>query len=149
MGIFMMLRRDLVSRPLFTQHLVSLLFPVVQPPLLINGKGLQCLAEIFQTAEQGLVSSICSLPLQGNVEADSTSCVKFSFADVHISKARRANYKNIKQYFHESVSSFRSCWNMFICLDYIKVINPFFKRLMCVTIAYHSSDSLFRLKIAQ
>lgn len=39
--------------PVHTAFRFSLLFPVVLPPLPINGKGLQCLAEISQTAEQG------------------------------------------------------------------------------------------------
>jgi len=81
---------------------------MVCPPLLVNGEGVQCLVEMFQTAEQGMVSSNCSAALKVYVEADFTCCVKFSFADVHISKTRRANYLKIRQHFHQSVSSLRS-----------------------------------------
>lgn len=61
---------------------MSLSFPMVCPALLVNGR-VQCLADMFQTADQGMVSSLCSPALQVYVESDLTCCVKFAFADVH------------------------------------------------------------------
>lgn len=86
----------------------SLSFAVVCPPSLVNGDGAQRLTEVFQTAGQGMVSSICSPALKVHVEADFPCRVKFSFADVPISKTRRANYLKIRHHFHQSVSSLRS-----------------------------------------
>lgn len=86
----MLLRRDFcIKNPVHKIFNFSLSFPVVCPPLFVNG-GVQCLAEMLQTAEQEMVSSICSPALKVYVEADFTCCLKFSFADVHISETGRA-----------------------------------------------------------
>lgn len=101
----MLLRRDFCFKsPVHIAFNFSLSFPMVCPPLLVNGEGVWCLADMFQAAEQGMVSSICSPALKVYVEADFTCCVKFLFADVHISKTRRANYLKIRQHFHQSVA---------------------------------------------
>lgn len=109
MNIFLLLRRDFcIKNPVYRIFDFPLSFPMVCPPLLVNGGGVQYLAVMFQTADQGMVSSICSPALKVCAEADFTYCLKFSFADVHISETRRANFLKIRQHFHHSVSSLRS-----------------------------------------
>lgn len=132
--VFTLLRRDFcIKSPVHLAFNFSLSFPMACLPLLVDG-GVQCLAEMFQTAEQGMVSSICSPALKVFVEADFTCRVKFSFADVHISKTRRANYLKITLRFHQSVSSLRSA--MFLKYVHLSRLHqrhkPHFLKAWCV-----------------